>query len=121
MPPLTKSDYTRLFKASLAGGGYLGVKPPDEGHLRFERRSAPGRWLQSAPELADRTAIYLVAYELTFPDGAREGYPVELLRFQRGRGAATLYYSSVFSQDGSRPCTCELKDARLVSRRLAGT
>jgi hypothetical protein len=77
--------------------------------------------LQSAPELADRTAIYLVAYELTFPDGAREGYPVELLRLQRGRGAATLYYSSVFSQDGSRPCTCELKDARLVSRRLAGT
>jgi hypothetical protein len=77
--------------------------------------------LQPRPALGDRTAVYLVAYELTFPDGAREGYPVELLRFQRGRGAATLYYSSVFSRDGSRPCTCELDDARRVSRRLAGT
>ena len=77
--------------------------------------------LQDRPALGDRTAVYLVAYELTFPNGTREGYPVELLRFQRGRANATLYYSSVFSRDGSRPCTCELDDARRVSKRLAAT
>jgi hypothetical protein len=77
--------------------------------------------LQDRPALGDRTALYLVAYELTFPNGTREGYPVELLRFQRGRANATLYYSSVFSRDGSRPCTCELDDARRVSKRLAAT
>jgi hypothetical protein len=77
--------------------------------------------LQDRPALGDRTAVYLVAYELTFPNGASEGYPVELLRFQRGRANATLYYSSVFSRDGSRPCTCELDDARRVSKRLAAT
>jgi hypothetical protein len=77
--------------------------------------------LQDRPALGDRTAVYLVAYELTFPNGTREGYPVELLRFQRGRANATLYYSAVFSRDGSRPCTCELDDARRVSKRLAAT
>jgi len=76
--------------------------------------------LDDQPALGEQTAIYLLGYSLRGKTGGTQGYPVELLSFRRGRAVVSLGYSFVFSEDGSRPCTCELNDARVVASRLAG-
>lgn len=75
--------------------------------------------LQREPAIGSQTAIYLVGYVITVSDGTRYVYPVELLNFQMGRAIGSHQYTLVFSPDGSRPCECELDEARLVSSRLA--
>ena len=77
--------------------------------------------LQREPAIGSQTAIYLVGFVITLSDGTRVEYPVELLNFQMGRAIGSLQYTLVFSPDGSRPCECELDEARLVSSRLART
>jgi hypothetical protein len=77
--------------------------------------------LQREPAIGSQTAIYLVGYVITVSDGTRYVYPVELLNFQTGRAIGSLQYTLVFSPDGSRPCKCELDEARLVSSRLSRT
>ena len=75
--------------------------------------------LQREPAIGSQTAIYLVGYVITVSDGTKYVYPVELLNFQIGRAIGSHQYTLVFSPDGSRPCECELDEARLVSSRLA--
>jgi hypothetical protein len=70
------------------------------------------------PPLGARTAIYVVAYAITLSDGSKFEYPVEVLTFQVGRGVAALSFNLVPSDDGSRPCSCELDEARRVAGRL---
>lgn len=77
--------------------------------------------LQREPAIGSKTAIYVVGYVITLSDGTRYEYPVELLNFQTGRAIGSHQYTLVFSPDGSRPCECELDEARLVSSRLART
>jgi len=76
--------------------------------------------LDDQPALGEQTAIYLLGYSLRGKTGGTQGYPVEFLSFRRGRAVVSLGYSFVYSEDGSRPCDCELNDARVVSARLAG-
>ena len=70
------------------------------------------------PALGARTAIYVVAYAVTLSDGSKFEYPVELLTFQVGRAVAALDFSLIPSDEASRPCSCELDEARLVASRL---
>jgi hypothetical protein len=76
--------------------------------------------LEDEPALGEQTAIYLLGLSLRGKTGVKQGYPVELLSFRRGRAVVSLGYSFVYSEDGSRPCACELNDARVVGARLAG-
>jgi hypothetical protein len=99
-------------------------------HPRRHQELAQGRGLkprvryaklQREPAIGSQTAIYLVGYVITVSDGTRYVYPVELLNFQMGRAIGSHQYTLVFSPDGSRPCECELDEARLVSSRLSRT
>jgi hypothetical protein len=77
--------------------------------------------LETEPAIGARTAIYLVSYAITISDGTRVEYPTEYLTFQIGRAVGGVSYTRVFSPDGSRPCQCELDEARLVASRLYRT
>lgn len=77
--------------------------------------------LETQPPIGSQTAIYLVDYVITLSDGTRQEYPVELITFQVGRAVGALQFNFIFSPDGSRPCQCELDEARLVSSRLYRT
>lgn len=74
--------------------------------------------LQREPPLGARTAIYLIDYVTRLSDGSRQDYPVEMLTFQIGRAVGGVSFSFVPSDDGLRPCSCELNEARLVVSRL---
>ncbi len=74
--------------------------------------------LERRPALGSRTAIFLVGYILTFPNGTQKPHPVEFLTFQTGRAVGALSYSFVSPDDPSRPCQCELNQARLLASRL---
>ncbi|MEO8290462.1 MAG: hypothetical protein ABI649_05640 [Gaiellaceae bacterium] len=77
--------------------------------------------LETEPAIGARTAIYLVSYAITISDGTRVEYPTEYLSFQVGRAVGGVSYTMVFSPDGSRPCECELDEARLMASRLYRT
>jgi hypothetical protein len=77
--------------------------------------------LQTEPSVGSQTAIYLVGYRITLSDGSRWEWPVEMLTFRVGRAIGALQYIGVVSPDGSRPCQCELDEARLVASRLSQT
>lgn len=70
------------------------------------------------PPVGAQTTHYVLAYAVKLPDGTRQEYPVDVLTFRAGRAVGALAYNFVFSPDGSRPCTCELVEARLVAGRL---
>jgi hypothetical protein len=76
---------------------------------------------QKEPPIGSQTAHYVIGYELTLQDGTRQSYPVDMLTFQVGRAVGALSFNFVPSEDGSRPCPCELEHARLVASRLYRT
>jgi hypothetical protein len=81
---------------------------PRVAYARFEEQ----------PPVGARTAIYVVGYVLTLADGRTLDYPVDILTFQIGRAVGALSFSLVPSDDGLRPCSCELDHARVVASRV---
>ena len=77
--------------------------------------------MQTEPSIGSQTAIYLVGYSIALSDGSRWEWPVEMLTFRVGRAIGALQYIGVVSPDGSRPCQCELDEARVVASRLSRT
>jgi hypothetical protein len=75
---------------------------------------------QEEPPIGARTAHYVIGYVITTDKGSYE-YPVDVLTFQMGRAIGALSFSFVPSDDGRRPCACELDEARLVASRLNDT
>jgi hypothetical protein len=73
------------------------------------------------PPVGSQTAHYVVGYMLTLQDGTKQPYPVDLVTFQLGRAVGALSFNFVPSEDGSRPCPCELDHARVVASRLYRT
>jgi hypothetical protein len=77
--------------------------------------------LQTEPPIGAQTAMYLIDYVLTMSDGTRQEYPVDVRTFQVGHAVGAVSFNFIASPDGSRPCECELAEARLVSSRLYQT
>jgi hypothetical protein len=76
---------------------------------------------QKEPPIGSQTAIYVINYIITLSDGTRYEYPVDVVTFQVGRAVGAVSFSFVPSDDDSRPCSCELDEARLVASRLYRT
>jgi hypothetical protein len=74
--------------------------------------------LLKEPAIGSQTTIYVIGYELTLSSGRKMEYPLDLLTFQVGRSVAGLGFNLISSEDDSRPCPCELEEARLVASRL---
>ena len=77
--------------------------------------------LEKEPPVGARTAIYVIAYVITLSDGRLFEYPVDVITFQVGRAVGAVSFNLVPSDDGLRPCACELEEARLVASRLYRT
>lgn len=75
--------------------------------------------VQTEPPIGSRTANYVLGYLITLSDGSQMLYPVDVLTFQIGRAVGTVSFDLVPSDDGSRPCSCEIDEARVIVSRLA--
>ena len=72
----------------------------------------------TGPPVGVQTAVYVVDYVITTHRGTRYDYPIDVITFRTGRAVARLSFASIPSDDGYRPCACELYEARLVESRL---
>jgi hypothetical protein len=114
-------DAARYFDANLNGAVLRCIRDGVRGALQragLRPRVVYARF-QRTPRIGSRTAIYVVGYLLTLANGRKQPYPVDMLAFHVGRAVGVVSFTLVPSDDGSRPCSCELDEARLVASRLS--